>query len=288
LNGGNDEAFMIIMDRMHEQRLEKIQVESLTDKSSSLLSFSAFLRHSTTLRQVEFDNCRQLASATLRAILTSCHVLETLKVVKESGLGLSDKVALSLEDAVETAWVCTRIRYLTILVKITPDGRDPKYLAEPTMLTWTEQDHHHWEMLDKFYTQIGLLRELEILSLKAVGTVPSGRDRGTDVPFREACLPGLLALEDSTKTTGQIGFLSRWAGLDKLQELTGSFSVTTQEVCCRMGKREVEWFVEHLPALRTATLVPTTVGKSYTFWIPKIVQDLQGLRPEVSFVEFLK
>jgi hypothetical protein len=281
----NNEAFMVIMDRIHEQRLEKIQVSNLADKSSSVISLSAFLCHSTTLRQVKFDNCRQLASTTLRAILTSCHVLETLMVEKASKMVLSNSVALSLEDAVETEWVCTRIRQLTILVKLTPDGRDPTYFADTTKMTWTEQDHHHWKMLDQFYTQIGSLRELEILSLKATGSCRG--EYGGDVPFRQACLPGLLALEDTTTAIGQIGFLSRWAGLDKLQELRGSFSVTTKEVSARMGQREVAWFAGHLPALRIVTFAAVTVKKGYRDRLPKILKDLLKHRPELLLVEFV-
>jgi hypothetical protein len=279
----NDEAFMIVMDRMHEQRLEKIQVESLADKSSSVLPFSAFLRHSTTLRQVEFDYCQQLASTTLQAILTSCHVLETLKVL-ESDFALYDNIALSLENAVETEWVCSRIRHLAIHVKLTSDGRDPTYLADPTKSTWTEQDYHHWKMLDQFYTQIGALRELEILSLKAAGSRPSQYGVIFNIPFREACLPGLLALEDTTTAIGQIGFLSRWAGLDKLQELRGSISVTTKEVSARMGQREVDWFAGHLRALRIVTFVQI---EDYSDMLPKVTRDLWEQRPELIPVEFL-
>jgi hypothetical protein len=281
---GNDEAFLTVMDRMHEQRLERILVDSFAEKSSGLLSSSAFLRHSTTLRQVEFRDCRRLQSVTLRTILTSCHALKIFKVLKGHGTGTSDGVALNLEDAIETEWACTRIQHLAILVKLTPNGRDPTYLKDPTMSTWTQEDHDHWSMLDKFYTQIGTLRELKILCLNAVGPRPPSRyELRSDVPFRRTCLPGLLALEDTTTMTRQVGFLSKLAGLDKLQELIGSFSVTST----RMGQREVEWFVGHLPALRRASFVWITYSDNYRDKLPKIINDLQKLRPELVLIDFI-
>lgn len=130
----------------------------------------------------------------------------------------SAKTALTLKDAVETEWVCSKIRHLDIAVSLTPDGKDPAYLADPTMATWNEHDRCHWEMLDKFYTQVGFLKQLQILNLRS--TSVELLDEEVNDPFRMLCLPGLLALENVT--TGQIGFLSRWNELTQLQELRGS------------------------------------------------------------------
>ncbi|KAF9147421.1 hypothetical protein BG015_010958 [Linnemannia schmuckeri] len=108
-------------------------------------------------------------------------------------------------------------------------------------------------MLDKLYTRIGTLVSLEVLKIKSQGV--SVRPNGVlnQIPFRTTSLPSLLALEDAA--TGQLGFLSKWSGLIKLQDLYGSFLWTTKETMARMGKREVDWVVAYLPALRRAAFL---------------------------------
>lgn len=146
------------------------------------------------------------------------------------------------------------------------------------MAIWTEQDHGHWSMLDKFYTQIWSLVELEILSLhSAVTPTILGADGvSTEVSFRLTSLLGLLALEDAA--SGQIGFLSRWSKLNKLQELRRLFSVNTKETKARMGEREIDWFVTHLPALKLVEFMSVSLGKTQCF-TSTMMSDLRTKRP---------
>ncbi|KAG0291772.1 hypothetical protein BGZ96_004851 [Linnemannia gamsii] len=274
---GNDAGFMNIMERMLRQQLENLRVFIFSDKSSHTLATAAFMRHSEALCRVEFPSCRAIKSSTLHAILVSCRALEILNVGGFSSI----RTALTLEDAVEVEWVCAKIRHLEITVSLTPDGKDPAYLADPTKATWTEQDHRHWEMMDKFYTQIGYLKDLQILSLKSTDVkLPSLEDLYD--PFRKLCLPGLLALEDAT--TGQVGFLSRWSELSQLQELTGSFLWTNTEAVARMGDQEVEWFATHLPALRSAAFVNVRCENGgLADNLPRTLHELHRRRPEIQF-----
>lgn len=69
---------------------------------------------------------------------------------------------------------------------------------------------------------------------------PDAQGVATDLPFKDSCLSGILAVEDTT--AGQIEFLSCWSGLTKFPEIHGSFSVTTKEASARIGEREVYWF----------------------------------------------
>ncbi|KAF9150313.1 hypothetical protein BG015_007884 [Linnemannia schmuckeri] len=173
-------------------------------------------------------------------------------------------------DAVAAEWACTRIRYLEIAVMFTSDGKDLGCLADQIKATWTEQDHNHWDMLNKFYTQIGALVKLEVLKIKSTGALPQGVDGvPAEVPFRDTCLPGLLALED--KKSDQIGFLSRWSGLTKLRELKGSFNWANKEARARMDEGEVEWFVTHLPALSHASFVDVSYSMNPLDRIPVIL-----------------
>ncbi|KAF9541592.1 hypothetical protein EC957_002961 [Mortierella hygrophila] len=197
--------------------------------ASRTLSDVAFAHHSETLPQIKFLGCRQIHTSTFKSILESCCALEVLIAGDEYKRG----VAYNLREKSEMdEWACTRLRHLVFTVFLTSDARDPKYLTDSTMATWMEKDHDHWRMLDTLYTHIRSLKELQVSTLMAAGTQIRGI-RLSDLPFRESCLPGLLALEDTAN--GKIGFLSRWAGLTRLRELRGSFSVLTEEVSKNMG-----------------------------------------------------
>jgi hypothetical protein len=286
VKGFNNEAFMNIMEGTQEQKLEMLTVSSLHDESSRVLSTAAISRHSETLCQIELASSWKAKSTTLQAILVYCRALVIFKIQKAHNNALGANLALSLEDAAEADWGCTRIRHLVLFVSLTSDGRDPAYLADPSMAIWTEQDHRHWRMLNKFYTQIGSLKELQFLNLMATGSNPvDGHGVITDVPYKYTCLPGLLALEDPA--TGQIGFLSRWSGLTRLQKLGGSFSVMTKETAARMGKREVDWFVNHLPALTSATFMFIPYSHAFTYSVYEVDSSIVGRYPQV-ICEFLR
>ncbi|KAF9147417.1 hypothetical protein BG015_010954 [Linnemannia schmuckeri] len=82
---------------------------------------------------------------------------------------------------------------------------------------------------------------------------------------------------------GHIWFLSHWAGLTKLQELRGSFSITTIEVAARMGEREVDWLATHLPALRRTSLLPVLYNEPFSNDTSKIIEDIKKRRNKGDF-----
>ncbi|KAF9122720.1 hypothetical protein BGW39_009551 [Mortierella sp. 14UC] len=278
----NGEVFMKIMERIQAQRLKSLCVHLLFDMAYSPLSDPAFARHSETLTRIEFLTCRQIHASTFKSIFESCRALEVLIASDNYRRG----IAYNLDGESEmNEWVCTRLRHLVLTVFLTNDGRDPKYLTDPTKETWVKKDHDHWRMMDTLYTRIGSLKELQVLTLRAAGTELKGWSLG-DLPFRDACLPGLLSLEDPA--SGKLGFLSRWAGLTNLRELRGSFSVLTKEVSEKMGEREVDWFATHLPALRLAWFWRCGISKSSLTddRTPKIIRDIKQRRPALELIEF--
>ncbi|KAG9071832.1 hypothetical protein KI688_006048 [Linnemannia hyalina] len=124
-------------------------------------------------------------------------------------------------------------------------------------MLWGKADHAHWEMLGKFYSQIGSLTELRVLDLRSAASIhiPTEVDSNhmQEIAFEEDCLPGMLILEDPSK---RLGYLSKLAGLTKLRELRGSIVWKHMADEGRMGEQEVDWFVEHLPALTVAHFLP--------------------------------
>ncbi|KAG0306886.1 hypothetical protein BGZ97_000585 [Linnemannia gamsii] len=244
-------------------RLKTLHVPTMPrpDLSSVLLSL---LQHCPSLEQLHLPFLDKIAEG-LEPIIESLAVL----CPQISGLTfrfgclgeylmriIEGSVALSFVHAIEHDWVCTNLREITIPVWITPDGRSPKYVTHnpPIRRTWTKDDLQHWEDLGRFYTQIGALTRLEVLNLKAIGQ-PNPAEPDCFLSQYETCLPGLLALEDPTTNDLRIGHLSKLAALINLRELRGSFVWTNVEASARLGEREVEWFVNHLPALRSATFV---------------------------------
>ncbi|KAG9063301.1 hypothetical protein KI688_004183 [Linnemannia hyalina] len=291
-SGCHGERLMLILELLPPQGLKTLFCRHYYDLASARL-IAAFSRHSASLCQIELTHCAGLGSIVIQSVLTSCRVLEVFRV---HGLKAHIRTSLQFHHAIEHDWVCKDLRELTLPVYITPHGRDPQYLYiynnhHPSKALWTEHDLRHWEELGRFYAQIGSLTRLEVLNLKAIGAYVEFTDFLS--PF-ETCLPGLLALEDpSSATDGQIGHLSKLAGLTKLRELRGSFVWTNKEAAVRIGEREVDWFATHLPALRIATFVARvdeeedkissfTRSESDYRRIEGLCQLLESRRPELK------
>ncbi|KAF8936184.1 hypothetical protein BGZ47_009624 [Haplosporangium gracile] len=244
---------------------------------------AAWTRHSETLQRIELTSCRTIASTALRTALVNCRSLEVLELTEF----YSSKCCLTLEDAVMDKWACTKLRTLNIPVKLTTNGKSPLYLTDSSKGWWMKEDHAHWDMLGKFYAQIGSLTELRILDLRSAASIhtPSevDPDHMKEIAFEENCLPGMLVLEDLTKE--RLGYLSKLAGLTQLQELRGSIVWKRMPEDGRMGEREVEWLVAHLPVLSVAHFLP----KGYKYSeerveaneVPEVLQALQSRRPEL-------
>lgn len=124
-------------------QLERIYVCRLCESTPSVMLVVAITRHSETLREIELGSSEQIESITPQSILATCRVLEVLLVQGAS----ANRSFLLLENAVETEWASTRIRRLEISVKFILAGGSPEYFGDPTMVTWTKQDHNHWNML---------------------------------------------------------------------------------------------------------------------------------------------
>lgn len=277
-------TMMSIMEAIPGQQLKTFKLFAYLDHFPDRLR-AAWTRHSETLRRIELTSCRTLASAVLRAVLTNCQALEVLELSEF----YSSKCCLTLEDAIMDRWACTRIQTLNIPVKLTPDGKSPVYLTDPSKGWWDKDDHANWGMLGKFYAQIGALTGLRVLDLRSAASthIPSevAPDHMQEVPFEKNCLPGMLVLEDPSI---RLGYLSEFAGLTKLQEFRGSIVWKHMAEETRMGEREVDWFVEHLPALSVAHFLP----KGYKYpeervleeEVPGVLQLLQTRRPNLVMV----
>ncbi|KAG0263826.1 hypothetical protein BGZ95_003713 [Linnemannia exigua] len=271
-NGGWSTLGPMIRDAIPVQQMRSLYCFNIDDPDIKAMT-DTWTKHSTTLQRIEFLQANRISSQVIQAALRTCEALEVFKIASQKEEG---GISLFLEHAAGCEWVCKRMRVLEITVLIEPKAKSLKYLDDPTKETWTEDEHRHWENLGKFYTQIGSLTELEILDLKTVERFSERGEPSTKY------FPGLFALEDVGK--GEIGYLSKWAGLVKLRELRGSVKWTVPLVMERIGKREVDWFVDHMPALRMATFVlQNNNGLIGAGPIRGYLRNLEKKRPELKF-----
>ncbi|KAK3838955.1 MAG: hypothetical protein J3R72DRAFT_492835 [Linnemannia gamsii] len=240
-----------VADAIQEKQLRGL-CWSIHEITNTSLLTTTWTRHSTSLQRIELlAHSTRIESLVIKTALTTCC---TLKVFKAIGSDIQSDVGLLLSHTIEHAWVCKELRELEIDISITAVGNNDMYLVDPTKATWTAHDHRGWDELGRFYAQIGSLTHLEVLCLSAARSIRNPSEyHGLASTSADACLSGLLALEDFG--AGQIGYLSKLAGLTKLRELRGSFGWTNKETQARIGDQEVDWFVNHLPALRMATFM---------------------------------
>ncbi|KAF9154135.1 hypothetical protein BG015_001769 [Linnemannia schmuckeri] len=133
-------------------------------------------------------------------------------------------------------------------VKEEVESSEPYYLRRTPILL-TEQEQRQMTVLEKFYKQLGVQTELEVLELWRIEPTSDDVD-----PLRDLTFPALLSLGDPV--AGRPGFLGLWSKLKKLRSLHGSFSSYTEENRVIFGMKEVQWLAEAWPALEEADFCP--------------------------------
>lgn len=239
---------MSIMGAIPEQQLEHLSYLCL-DKDSTTTA-ALILRYSTSLRTIQFNQCRYFGSKAIQSILVECQGLEVLTFNNSD----QRRISLDLEDAVEFKWGATRLKILQLVIGIgdmsSLQGEEP-YYKRPAPITFSDEENIQMTMLERLYTQLGELVELEKLDLEAhVLNFPHIIVSNITYIYRYTTFPGLMSLGDPS--TGRPGFLHLLGGLRKLKELKGSVHGGTEETVVTMGQREVEWIVENLVSLNLA------------------------------------
>ncbi|KAF9924078.1 hypothetical protein FBU30_005918 [Linnemannia zychae] len=245
-----------------------------------------FQRHSFTLSTLVLQNCVSLEGKAVQVILTTCSGLINLEVGhfhKVDSLYESHERDLSIIEAIEQPWVCTKLKSLALAINMIDGGifffGGPYYRrSAPIELSCQEQTF--FNQLETFYIQIGGLTELEELNLHTMwGSRPnlqgSGRLRRTYGSF-----PGMLSL--GNKTTGRPGFLHCLNQLKKLRVLRGSVYADTDETLVTMGMPEAIWMLENWPSLEQAEFFPSGTEPTQPFrWM--MAQRMNGLPLRLSY-----
>ncbi|KAG0276344.1 hypothetical protein BGZ95_007671 [Linnemannia exigua] len=210
-----------------------------------------FRQHSRTLQSIVFSGCQNIDTKTIQVVLVECEALEQLLVDWETDK-TRHELCIDLEKAVEFPWVCTRIQELGLTIAIpdeplhrrADDGVPYYERPAPTALSTAEKEQ--FKSLEALYRQLGELKELRALDLRAIFFDPQDR-RPVSENYEANTFPGMLSL--GCKETGRIGYLSHLSGLTKLKKFLGSTSVMTRETKVTFGEEEAIWMARHWSAL---------------------------------------
>ncbi|KAG0361389.1 hypothetical protein BC939DRAFT_476099 [Gamsiella multidivaricata] len=268
------ENIVMIMDTMRQQYLRTCSIKDYFEGPDNRMTV-ALQKHSTALTRIRFSGTQVFRSDSIHAILSTCDALEHLVIT-----GLHPwKVAISLEDAMTSHWVCERIQHLSIAVKMGHTRKDDEYVRGGTGDLLEEEQY--WKGVEAFYTKIGCLTNLRVLDLK-LGINVEG-DYGTvqrwAYRYQDVSLPRLLALEDLKE--GKRGYMSCLAGLKELRELRGSVYANTIEAKAALGQREMEWIVQHWPKIELVEFMSPGHEKNADQEIPEHLEWLQQQRPRM-------
>ncbi|KAG0075301.1 hypothetical protein BGZ90_010049 [Linnemannia elongata] len=271
---GEDDALLLrIMDALPPQQVEQLRCSMAPWKIRGLDAAAMFRRHSTTLRTLLLNGCRNVRSKAIKVLLNECRGIEKLEVF----WGASRReLCIDLEDAIELPWVCTQLESLMLTIAV-PDeplhlhsGTKPYYdRTPPTTLSEAEKDQ--FKQLEAFYCQIGTLTELTQLILNVFYYDPQGV-RPLSVSTQANTFPGMLSLGDCRY--GRPGFLHHLAGLTNLRVLGGSVSATTDETSVTMGRAEAEWITTMKPATQRLFAIPELVATLTTYLNRKEISRL--------------
>ncbi|KAF9899338.1 hypothetical protein EC991_009082 [Linnemannia zychae] len=224
---GKGETAAAIMKKIPKGQLKSLTFYGYEDThSNDTGDFGPFtaslLRHSASCVTIKLQNIDWIHSKTIKGILTSCTALETLVMTCPETM-LS---RLLLDDATIQDWKCVNLKELRMIVDLRPGS-----------------DNQH-EMLEKFYNQLGALKNLEILDLMAASRATDN----TSAHYSNTTMTCMLSLGS---TDGRQGYLNSLAGLKSLRLLLGSFFLRNQEMREMFGKNEVDWILREWPSLET-------------------------------------
>lgn len=270
---------MSVMEKIPEHRLETFYFKGYIDEWPLQLEL-AFSRHTETLREIRFVLCRRMNSSTLKTILTSCQALVHLEI---QGTHLNN-IHLSLEDAIDSEWICHNLENLHIAFDMGQHGdvslsssqvfKAPSAGGGSMTLTLDEEADEdglvYWESLETLYRMIGSLTRLTVLNLKVLAF----DSRGKELDYTSTTIPGLLTLGDGSHS--RPGFLS----------LRGAVRADTPGSMLIMGQNEIEWMVDHWPLLDLVEFLPTghenkAIVSSTEEAIPPHLRWLQHHRPGI-------
>ncbi|KAG0286028.1 hypothetical protein BGZ96_009815 [Linnemannia gamsii] len=245
-----------IMDSLPAQQFTNLQYHGMIGGISRAATINTFQRHSITLQRISIEGSISSTRIPLSVIFKECSNLVVLNIPYYDATGHY----VTLVDALEYPWVCTKLQQLYLAIDgcelpLEAPGSATPYYTRPTPITLTKAEIHHFSQLEKLYRQIGALTNLQDLDLRMVQvSLPQQQDQSGSMILSHMCpvFHAMLNLPSDTAVPGRPGFLHLLAGLKKLECLKGSVSAEVEETKVTMGWAEVRWMEENWPLLRMA------------------------------------
>ncbi|KAF9099735.1 hypothetical protein BGX29_006970 [Mortierella sp. GBA35] len=210
----------------------------------------AIQRHASTLSDIRLIDCEHVDDGMIMEMLSRCVLLERLEI-KPKQSTLFAKV----DNLVSQKWACEGLCHLDLTICWGEfESTQPHYLKQqpgtPTATTHESlKDKERWNLLERFYRQLGNLSRLEVLDIKTIN--PKTTDPGTTY----VTFPHLMTLGDGVQC--RRAYLGWLAGLTNLRQLRGpSFQVSQPEIGATFGKAEATWLLESWKSLEQIELWP--------------------------------
>jgi hypothetical protein len=293
LDNADGPLLVRLMEVMPAHTLEKVKLNSFEFTLHPSTTRRIFANHAKSLRTVDLRYTMDVSSKNILIILELCEALEEFKKHPDPNSG---DLYMTLKDAVSVTWGCRRIRHLELTIGMTEVPQVPYYARlDERPLVLSDKEQRLFTKLEKFYTQLGNLTDLEYLDLRVVESSQDDDDNdeadhtndaaaaqpsspfnnySSDAGTANNLLPGLLSLPNND--TGRPGYLHLLSGWTKLKELRGSVCVDTEAGRATVGEKEVDWFMEHWPALERVGFFAGTV-------VLEEFRKLEEARPNLMF-----
>ncbi|KAF9899664.1 hypothetical protein EC991_008509 [Linnemannia zychae] len=250
LESTDNELAFRVMEALPAQQVEKFSCSNCSFRMDDVAARSIIRRHSMTLRELDFAFCGKIQSKAVQTILVVCGGLERFALRQ---YGTHGGLLINLEDAIEKPWACTRIQRFDLTVGVREQGLDlgngGLYYRRESPIALTLSEEHLFAMLEKLYTQVGLLTEIRRLDLRLEWLDNEGFPT-QDSAYDTNSFPALFSLGDAR--TNRPGYLHLLAGLKKIQKLRGSVFMDVDETEQTVGWKEVVWMDENWRKLTIA------------------------------------
>ncbi|KAF9120230.1 hypothetical protein BGW39_011570 [Mortierella sp. 14UC] len=228
------DGVLTILTSFRQQALRFLHMDHLEGRRPNRAAQKAIKQHRSTLREIRFQDCREMEQRTYTHILKKCQHLERLQV-DQAGAGAG---GMRLRHLVRVSWVCQNLTRLEMTVSAA-GFHDPSYLHHlHCKFSPVRADTKEWERWTEFYWKVGQLQRLKVLRLRRQNN---------------ETLPAMLALGCIQRK--RLGFLQLLRNLRELREFRRSFHLDIPEVEASFGVKEARWVARNWPQLMTMELL---------------------------------
>ncbi|KAG0283262.1 hypothetical protein BGZ96_012363 [Linnemannia gamsii] len=240
-----------LLEALPAQQLVNFEYRGFFDNINFPGATLALLRHSTTLQSIHLRSKSSVNRISFALIFKECVNLTELAIPRNHP---GEGHYITLDDALEYPWACTRLQVLTLSISgcELPNLREvPPYYLRDVPIDLTEEESQHFARLESLYRNIGTLTDITDLTLRMTKLDGNGNPiPPTRLLEPSTYMPAMLSL--GSVHTGRPGYLHLLAGLKNIDRLVGSVRANTVEAKRTVEWPEAVWMNEHWPQLRIA------------------------------------